>query len=365
MMTKQKIRSRLLSFRAAVAVGGVAIVTLGLTQAVGTQAALTDAATANVSVLATGNYYPTPLTTSVTCSTSGGGNLVARRANLSWASVPGATGYLVRLVYSNGSHYRDYLVNAPTTSVTGISTVDPRASVYARVYTRNGPATSSGWTGANTSISFKDWVSNRTECEGGASPSQPNQPWENTSTWTPGSPGPNQASFRLPVEGLVGLGTDEVTTSVPPTSSPTETPSETTTTTESPTSTAETSSTPAPSTTTEAPSTTTTELPAVTTTTTQPTTAATTTTAMATTTATATATATHPPSAADREIDLGEGLTAELADGNVVVLSDGVEQCSATVEGAQTIIDNGDGTLAVTVSDGATHYVDTATCAIS
>ncbi|MBM4722069.1 hypothetical protein GS944_04100 [Rhodococcus hoagii] len=54
-----------------------------------------------------------------------------------------------------------------------------------------------------------------------------------------------------------------------------------------------------------------------------------------------------------------------MADDNVVVLSDGVEKCSVTVDDAETIVDNGDGTLAVADRDGATHYVDAATCMIS
>ncbi|CAM2931681.1 hypothetical protein RHDE110596_07660 [Prescottella defluvii] len=339
MANTRNFRARMLSLRSALAIGGVVVVALGLAQSAGTQASLTDTGTANVSMLATGNYFPTPLTAQVNCSTSGGLNLLGRRANLSWPAVPGATGYVVRLVHGDGSLYWEYPAQT-TTSLNGISTTSPRASVYARVHTLNGPARSSGWRGANTAISYKDLTSSRTECENGPSPSQANNAWENQTTWDPFG-----VSARVAIQqeggGPLG-GPDPVDV--------TSTPSATTTTTEAPTSTTETPSTSTPSTTTEAP-TSTTETPSVTTTTTQPTTTTTTT--------------TRPSGAADREVDLGEGLTAELADDNVAVLSDGVEQCSATVDGAEKITDNGDGTLAVTDGDGAVHYVDTATCAIS
>ena len=344
-MNKKLNRSGSLSLRSALAVGGVVLMALGLSQVVDTQAAFTDTANANVSTLASGNFFPTPLTPSVTCTTNPDNdwNLGSNRANLSWPAVAGATGYYVELVYGDGSYYRHYDVTAPTTSVTGISTTSPRASVYARVYTKNGPATSSGYT-SSRQISYKDLVTSRTECQGTNAANKPNQPWEDVSTWTPGSPSPNQASFASR-KGPTGMAPDEVTTSPVPT----ESPSETTSTVEAPTPATKTPSVSAPKTTTEAPPTTTPQTPTVTTTTTQPT----------------TTTTTPPASAAHREVDLGAGLTAKLADDNVVVLSDGVEKCSVTVDDAETIVDNGDGTLAVADRDGATHYVDAATCMIS
>lgn len=356
-MKTRKNHSRLLSLRSAIAISGAALVTLTLSQVADTQAAFTNTATANVSTLATGNYYPTPLTTSVTCTTSGGSNLIGRRANLSWPAVAGATGYLVQLVYSNGSVYDSWDVAAPTTSSTGISTTDPRASVYARVYTKNGPATSSGWTGANTAISFKDYASKRTECESGPSPSQANQSWENQSTWNPVS----GASARVSIqpEGGGPLGGPDPSEATP---TPSGTPLTTSPTTSAPVPTASpTTSQPAPTTSdvTAAP-TATTATPATTT--------PTATTSSGTSQATITKTS-APSRPAASPIDLGDGLTAKLVDRGgvrtVLLLSDSTEQCSAEIPGADALGNGGNGTLTVTDGDGNVHYVNTANCSTS
>lgn len=353
-MNKRMNRSGSPSLRSALAVGGVVLMALGLGQVVDTQAAFTDSATANVSTLATGNFFPTPLPATLTCTTSGS-PIGSRRANLSWPAVPGATGYLVRLVNSNGSTYRDYPVDAPTTSVNGISTTDPRASVSARVYTKNGPAISSGWTGANTGMSFKDYVTGRTECEGSSS-SQANQPWENESTWTPVTGAAGQASFKQSFgRDAAGPGPllDETTS---PTPSPTTTnpPTSTSVPTSSPT-----TSQPAP-TTTDA----TTTPPLTTTPSTMPSVATPSETSQATST---TASATSRPAVS--LVDLDDGLTAKLVDRGgvpaVLLKAGGTEQCSAEIPHAEALENGGNGRLAVTDSDGKVHYVDTSNCTVS
>ncbi|NKU90907.1 hypothetical protein GS884_26165 [Rhodococcus hoagii] len=55
-MNKKLNRSGSLSLRSALAVGGVVLMALGLSQVVDTQAAFTDTANANVSTLASGNF---------------------------------------------------------------------------------------------------------------------------------------------------------------------------------------------------------------------------------------------------------------------------------------------------------------------
>ncbi|MCA1004675.1 hypothetical protein LCL87_02995 [Rhodococcus hoagii] len=87
------------------------------------------------------------------------------------------------------------------------------------------------------------------------------------------------------------------------------------------------------------------------------------TTTLSTTAAPTTTTAQPRPAAST--IDLGDGLSAKLIDGNLVILAAGLEQCSASVSGAEKIADHGDGRIAVGGSDDGVRYVDTANCAIS
>lgn len=358
-MNRLKNRFRLPSLRSTLAVAGVAVVTLGISQTASTQAAFTNNATATVSTLATANYFPTPLTPAVNCYTDPDRwyDLTSNRANLSWTAVAGATGYYVRLVKrSNGALYREYNVPASQTSITGISTVSPsREAVYAYVHTKNGPAVSTGWTGANKTISYKDGVSNRTECESSASPSQANQPWENQTTWTPVTGAAGQASFKQSFGNPIGNtdGTGE-TPAAAPSATTTNPPTSTSAPTTSPT-----TSRPAPTT----PDVTTTP-PATTTSTTTPSATAPSETSQATTT---TASTTSRPAVSP--VDLGDGLTAKLVDRGgvrtVMIVSDGTEQCSAEVSHAEALDNGGNGKLIVTDSDGNVHYVDTSNCSIS
>lgn len=182
----QQCRARALSVRGALALGGVVVVAASMTQVAGTMAAPDAVRTAKLGT-ATENYFPTPLTSSVTCTTDpDGATLTARRARIDWAPVSEATGYLVVFINrDNGSVYRTDDVPAGQTRISGVSATSPRTGLYVRVYTKNGPATSSGYSVASRGMSFKDWVSNRTECEGPGGTAQANQPWENQSAWDP------------------------------------------------------------------------------------------------------------------------------------------------------------------------------------
>lgn len=185
----QRIRPLMMSLRGGIAVVGALAFAASFTQVAGTLAAPDLTRTAKVPI-ASANYYPTPLTTSVNCNTKPEPNLVnytSRRAEISWAPVSGATGYRMELVnYDNGSVWKTRDVASTVTSIAGISAVDPGRNVlYARVRTINGPAVSSGYTAANSGMSYKDGVSDRTECEKAAKPSLPNYGWENNQTWSP------------------------------------------------------------------------------------------------------------------------------------------------------------------------------------
>ncbi|MGB6246794.1 MAG: hypothetical protein WBF94_17765, partial [Gordonia sp. (in: high G+C Gram-positive bacteria)] len=84
---RQSIRGKLPSKRALLTVGGAtALVAAGIVQTTGTMAAPTDGVSASVSKIASQNFFPTKLTSSVTCSTSGG-TLTQKRANISWSAV--------------------------------------------------------------------------------------------------------------------------------------------------------------------------------------------------------------------------------------------------------------------------------------
>lgn len=359
--------------RALLAIVGIGAAALGISQSVGTQAALTDTANASVDMIATGNFYPTPLTAAVTCSTTGS-SLTARRVSISWTAVPGATGYYVQFVNkSGGAITREDNPPASQTSITGV--VVPHGDIwYAYVYTKNGPATSSGYTAAPDELSFKDWVSSRTECQsfssGTQATSKANQTWENQTTWTPGSTPPPPANFAAVTSGVqaqarVGAAAPTATvstTTAPPTTTPTATTTPSATTTPAATA-VTTSATPPVATTTATP-----------TTTTPPATEAeaeaeadktkaekTAESAAATTRA---ATATEPVTAT---VDLGKGLTAKLStDGTQVVVSNASgEVCSAKISPAERILTpEGDGTLSVS-GNGGVRNIDTTTCAIS
>lgn len=194
------IRARMTSWRIAIATVGVAAMAVTLGQSVSTLANPNEAVSTEGSQIATGNFFPTPLTSEVRCQTTGGGNLVARRAEVSWNAVPGATGYILELVQwdsnnPNATVRQTYTRSASETSLSGIQDTG-RNVLYARVRTVNGPAVSSGYATPPQRISWKD-IFGRTECENTGHPGVPNQPWENTSEWNPALPAPAAAGLQV------------------------------------------------------------------------------------------------------------------------------------------------------------------------
>ena len=270
MIEMRRASTRMKSLRSLIAIGGAAAVAFGLAQASGTLANPTDVVNSTGAQVATGNFYPTPLTSSVTCTTNPDRwyDLAANRAEITWAEVPGATGYVVELVDRGSGVVRQgpFPKAANDRKISGITAVSPRGDgLYARVYTVNGPATSSGYTVSNKGMSHKDLVSSRTECEGSTGTNKANAQWENVSTWNPSTPAPNGGNplSRMQAEAVVATEPDalepEPTTSQAPSTSETASPSTSetaspTTSTE-PTSTTEATTTTAPSTTTPAPTT--------------------------------------------------------------------------------------------------------------
>lgn len=186
----QRIRKQAMSLRGGIAVAGALAAAVSLTQVAGTMAAPDLEWTAKVPI-ATANYYPTPLTASVTCETTYTGLLPGRRAKVSWEAVPGATGYRVDLVHSNTGEVKSEFVPAPTTQLPDVvapySTAFPVANwAYSiRVRTINGPAMSSGYTTAPERAESKSTITDRTECDGSSGPSVENMGWEDNQSWSP------------------------------------------------------------------------------------------------------------------------------------------------------------------------------------
>lgn len=376
----QRFAVKARSARGAVALGGAAVLAVGLAQATGTLAQTTAQRTATLP-LASANYFPTPLTSWVTCVTDPDGDPAwNRRARISWAPVQGATGYRMELVRKeNGQVWRTQDVPATQTSIGDIADSD-RLVLYARVRTINNSAVSSGYTSSNTGLSFKNWVNLRTECENDSRPSLPNQQsWENQKAWTPGT------MFRMAGAqgGLVSLLSEmepeEEAAALAPESELTtleEAAKEAPATTEASTSSEESSAAgtteeaPATSTSTERPSTSVqTSAPRSTTTRTSTpssTPRSTQTSTSAPSTSTSAAPVRRTAGVGDDAIAVGTSF-AQLdevgGDTQVTVSSGGAEVCTVPVPGA-TRIENSGGTLEVTVA-GETYRVDTSTCEVS
>ncbi|MFI7161718.1 MULTISPECIES: hypothetical protein [Rhodococcus] len=254
----RRASTRMKSLRSLIAIGGAAAMAFGLAQTAGTLANPTDAVNSTGAQVATGNFYPTPLTSGpISCwyEAPWYDTITGRRVSISWPPVAGATGYKVVFVRKSDPNYVVRVDNLPAsqTSITGITHGD-RNLMYARVHTVNGSVISSGYK-TSVEITHKDLTSNRTECQGGTGPELANQAWENVSTWNPTTPAPNGANplSRMQAEAMVPNEPDalETTTTQAPSTSETVDP----TTSTEPTSTTEATTTTAPSTTTPAPTT--------------------------------------------------------------------------------------------------------------
>lgn len=257
MIEMRRASTRMKSLRSLIAIGGAAAMAFGLAQATGTLANPTDAVNSTGAQVATGNFYPTPLTSSVTCTTYWGTWDWDPRGDIAWAAVPGATGYYVEVMNRSNNTVKTSKTFSSTEARTWRLADDGRTGLYVRVYTLNGPAKSSGFAVApnGQGMSFKNWVNSKTQCEGGAGTGVGNQAWENVSTWDPSTPAPNGANplSRMQAEAMVPNESDalETTTTQAPSTSETVDP----TTSTEPTSTTEATTTTAPSTTTPAPTT--------------------------------------------------------------------------------------------------------------
>ncbi|GAB2665587.1 signal peptidase I [Prescottella soli] len=291
---------RNLSARAMIALGIAGVTALGAST-VGTAAAFTDGATAASSFKSAANFFPTPLVSSVSCSTSG--SIGLRKANLSWSGLgnsPLGIPYTYRVVVRRDNNPSEVIqsTNQAGTSIQINAGTTGRGYIV-EVHTVNGPtgspnAVSTGWKGQG----IWSGAALDTYCSGGAN-NQDNPPFENDIYGGMGAASAGIDALGVDARGVPSaetLATNE--SSVTPTTTTTMTPSLTTTTT-APTTTTTTTTT-SPTTTITSPTTTT--APQSTTSATNPTTttattSATSTTAEATTATTTTTTAPRPASA--------------------------------------------------------------------
>lgn len=217
---------RVPSVRALLAVGGAAAVVAGAVAGTDTLAASTDSVTADVSQIASENFFPTPLPAgNPSCKESG--SLGFHKATVSWPSAGPGYGYRLTLWnesrtsvewsawYQTGTYWEfsiNYNLSWANYTVT-IQTVNlaSGASDAERLY-------SSGFfvhkVGSN--------AQRNATCQGGAG-KVTNASWEDSTEWTPSAPmlrgGRAQVGKTLPLE--------KAEPSTPSTTSPSPKPSET------------------------------------------------------------------------------------------------------------------------------------------
>ncbi|WP_412475348.1 hypothetical protein ACK8HH_16275 [Gordonia sp. LUNF6] len=192
----QSVRSKIPAKRVLLALGGVTAVALGVVQTTDTMAASTDASTAKVSQIATENFFPTPLPSSISCSESG--SLGFHKANVSWPSAGPGMSYRVTLWKDGMSG----IERAPAyqTGTTWVLAVNYDLAWGNYVLTVQTVNVASGTTDASRLVSSgyrKITVGSNAQrngsCQGGAGV-QANATWEDQSSFTPAAPAVDGAS---------------------------------------------------------------------------------------------------------------------------------------------------------------------------
>lgn len=189
----ERLRSRAFSLRGAIAAFGAVVGAASLAQASGTLAASEVTRTAKVEVVSQ-NYFPTPLASDISCTTSGTAGF--RRATVSWSApnpAPGTapTSYRYRVDWADEDGNVRYSFETSATSTgafrirdelsIGDSTgVSYRIRVHT-ISTENGAAVSSGY----RSHTVHSWSTSNTYCTGDPYPisEAPNAQWENRYDW--------------------------------------------------------------------------------------------------------------------------------------------------------------------------------------
>ena len=180
------LRRKTPSKRAMLAVGGAAAITVGgISQTVDTMAAGTDSATANVSQIASQNFFPTPLV-DLSCSTHYDAGAVNTAARFTWPSIAGMKYRVLVLRNNNPADVRaDFFTPDTSYRYRANKAADDRV----RVYTVN---VASGDTDQTRVMSsgYLSWSVNAssgayTKCVQKFTDAPNVNSWEDIATWTP------------------------------------------------------------------------------------------------------------------------------------------------------------------------------------
>ncbi|NKR64843.1 signal peptidase I [Rhodococcus hoagii] len=171
---------RIMPARQLIALGIAGLTAIGAST-VGTAAAFTDNASGASTIQAAANFFPTPLVSGVSCSTSGA--LGFRKANLSWPSLgntPLGVPYTYKVIVRRDNNASEVTQTTPQAGTSIQINVGTTARGYhVEVHTVNGPtnapnAVSTGWRGQG----IWSGAALDTYCSGGAK-GEPNPPFEN------------------------------------------------------------------------------------------------------------------------------------------------------------------------------------------
>ena len=200
----QQLRAKAISLRGAIAIGGALVLAASIAQASGTLAQSTELREAKAGI-ATQNYYPTPLPTSISCSVTWSG--LNRGANVTWESLGPDFKYRVLILRDNDpSQVReDFFTTSTSYRYRGSGATN---SDRVRIYSVNTASASTDAARAQSSgyVSHTVYIESgvATLCSGGPRYDAPNADWENQYDWDP-----DVIPFSAPSPSFFGALFDE------------------------------------------------------------------------------------------------------------------------------------------------------------
>lgn len=196
------------SKRALLALGGIAAVAGGVLASTDTLAASTDAATATANQIASENFFPTPLPSSISCSETGTAGF--KKANVSWPSAGAGMRYRVVLWTNNMAGVeRGAVIQTGTSWTLDVNYNIANGNYVLSVQTMNTASGDTDQTRPYSSGYRRITVGSNGQrngtCQGGAGV-QANATWEDGSEWNPAAPlmrgrsvlAPEAASQQVP-----------------------------------------------------------------------------------------------------------------------------------------------------------------------
>lgn len=193
----QQLRAKAISLRGAIAIGGALVIAASMAQASGTLAQSTELREAKAGI-ATQNYFPTPLPSDISCSTSGLGG--SRRANVSWTAPVVPVGeqpieFKYRVTWSLDANSPKYSFETGETSTGQFRISDklggafdwgPFTNKSYRIFVQTiNPHDTGVVSTGSVSWTVHSATSADTYCTGSSRYHVDNQPWENQYDWDP------------------------------------------------------------------------------------------------------------------------------------------------------------------------------------